>query len=87
MPDEAVQLILAELRRLKDEVATLRAVVNRGRVKYDLDAAADRLGVSRRTVERRIEAGQLGAVREGARVFVTEEACAAYEDRARRRAA
>jgi len=87
VPDEAVQLILDELRQVKAELATLRAVVNRGRVKYDLDRAAERLGVSRRTVERRIEAGQLEAVREGARVFVTEEACAAYEDRARRRAA
>ena len=83
MPPDVSAQILDELRAVREELTTLRALVNRDRTKYDLDAAADRLGVSRSTLYRRIDAGLVETVREGGRVFVTERACAAYEDRLR----
>lgn len=94
MPDDVAREILAELRAARDElgrelaavrgeVETLRAIVNRGRAKYSVAQACDRLGVGRSTLYRKVEAGELETVREGGRVFVTERACADYEDRVR----
>lgn len=87
-PDDQDDLGLAEVHRKLDTILadldTVRRLALSGRAKYDLDRAADRLGVSRRTVERRIEQGELASVREGGRRYVTESALRDYEDRARR---
>lgn len=78
--------LLAQMRALTEEVRGLRRLVLGGRLKYDLHQAAERLGVSTRTVRRRVDDGQLAASREGGRVFVTESAVRDYEDACRRAA-
>ena len=83
--DDPVAGLHEKLDRILGEHGEVRRLALGGRVKYGLDAAAVRLGVSRRTVERRIDQGELVSVREGGRRFVTESACRDYEDRARRR--
>lgn len=82
-----LEALQREVRAVGDEVRALRSLVNTGRRKYDLDGAAERLGVSVRSVRRRIAEGQLVASKEGGRVFVTESALRDYEDACRRRAA
>lgn len=43
------------------------------------EEAARRLGLSSRTVRRRIDCGKLRAVRDGGRIIVREEELAAYQ--------
>jgi excisionase family DNA binding protein len=51
-----------------------------------LDEVADKLRVSRRTVERLIAAGRIRPTRVGARTLVTEQELSAYVAAASRRA-
>lgn len=60
------------LARIEDGIATLIAFVGRQFRKYDAVEAAERLGISARTLYRRVDSGLLEACYEGGRVYFTE---------------
>jgi excisionase family DNA binding protein len=60
-------------------MAMLDAIPEKTNGVYSLDEAADKLGVSRRTVSRLIEAGDLECTRIGRRVTITQKQLQAYQ--------
>lgn len=92
MSDEAVIVVLQEVRRLSDEVAGLRRELSRlttkvqrpDLVKHSVDEACERIGLGRSKLYEEINAGRLDAIKEGRRTFITEESVQSWE-RAQRR--
>ena len=92
MSDEAAIVILQEVRALTEKVevmgrqlARLTTKVERpDLVKYAVDEAAERMGISRSKLYDEINAGRLEHIKEGRRTFITEEAVQSWERTLRR---
>ena len=85
MTDVAVEVreLRSQVSELTKQISRLAAVVNRGRIKYTVAEAAERLKKGESTVWALLSSGELESVKEGGRRYVTEEACQMYEHRAR----